>query len=243
MNSPDSQEHPVQHVKRQPLHRQVQEAIKSYILTNELSPGDQLPAEGQLSELLGISRNSVREGVKALEVQGIVEARVGAGLFVSAFSFDPILDNLPYSLLVGFESVSHLLHLREVLDLGAVDQMTRHVTPNQLATLDAILDQWRFDAGRDVYPAELDREFRLQLYSEIDNPLLQKLSSLFWDVVQRANEWTSVPDQIGPTEALHLHEQILEALRGRDRAALRDAIGHHYPGIWSKLDGSHDAVS
>jgi DNA-binding FadR family transcriptional regulator len=236
LSSPSQPEHSLQHVKRQPLHRQVQEAIKSYILTNELSPGDQLPAEGQLSELLGISRNSVREGVKALEVQGIVEARVGAGLFVSSFSFDPILDNLPYSLLLDYESVSHLLHLREILDLGAVDQIIQHVTPDQLAALGATVDQWQTAASQGMYPAELDREFHQQLYSELDNPLLQKLSSLFWDVVQRANEGAKFPDQQEPTGTLHLHEQILEALRSRDPAALRDAIGHHYPGIWSRLD-------
>jgi len=236
LTSREGEKRPLKQVSRQPLHRQVQEAIKSYIVENELKSGDQLPAEGQLSKLLGISRNSVREGVKALEVQGIIEARVGAGLFVSSFSFEPILENLPYSLLVDNESVIDLLHLREILDLGASDEIIRRVTPGQLAALDAIVDRWRTSADHDEYPAELDREFHEQLYSELRNPLLRRLASLFWEVVQQANERANLPDLRKPTNTLNLHLQILDALRARDAAAFREAIGLHYPGIWSNLE-------
>ncbi|GMQ94228.1 MAG: FadR/GntR family transcriptional regulator [Acidimicrobiia bacterium] len=223
-------------VTRQPLHRQVQEAIKSYIVNNSLAAGDQLPPEGQLAELLGISRNSVREGVKALEVQGIIEARVGAGLFVRSFSFDPILDNLPYSLLVDLESVGDLLDLREVLDLGAVDHLIQHVTPGQLAALDSIVEKWRIAAGEGSYPAELDRDFHQQMYAELGNPLLGKLAGLFWDAFQQVNDRADLPDNSDPAETLRLHEEILDAMRAQDAAGLREAIGHHYPGIWSKLE-------
>ncbi len=236
MSDREPAERVLKQVTRQPLHRQVQEAIKSYIVDNNLAAGDQLPPEGQLAELLGISRNSVREGVKALEVQGIIEARVGAGLFVRSFSFDPILENLPYSLLVDFESVTHLLHLREVLDLGASDQLIQHVTSGQLAALDSILDEWRIAAGDGLYPAELDRDFHQQMYAEMGNPLLGKLAGLFWDVFQQVNDRSDIPDMSDPAETLRLHEEILNALRAQNAAGLREAIGHHYPGIWSKLE-------
>ena len=114
------QESSIQKVTRTPVHRQVQEAIRQFILENDLQPGSQLPPEGQLANLFGVSRNSVREGVKALEVQGVVEVRVGAGLFVQEFSFEPILETLPYGLLVDMGSIKHLLHLREVLDLSLI---------------------------------------------------------------------------------------------------------------------------
>ena len=77
MSLDQHQESSIQKVTRTPVHRQVQEAIRQFILENDLKPGSQLPAEGQLADLLGVSRNSVREGVKALEVQGVVEVRVG----------------------------------------------------------------------------------------------------------------------------------------------------------------------
>src|SRR5258708_3137318 len=73
-------------LKRTPLLHQIQEEIKSYVIRNDLRPGDALPSEGDLARQLGIGRNSVREAVKSLEVLGILEARAGSGLFVKAFT-------------------------------------------------------------------------------------------------------------------------------------------------------------
>ena len=217
------------------MHRQVQESIKTHIVDHGLAPGDQLPPEGRLSELLGISRNSVREGVKALEVQGIIEARVGAGLFVRPFSFDPILESLRYGLLVDLESVHHLLGLREVLDRGVIGQLIEAATPDQVSTLTSILDQWRASAHEGVYEAQLDREFHQALYGELDNPLLMRVAGLFWDALHHVRDRADFPHVENPVETLRLHEEILEALRSADEARMRQAIDNHYPGIWSGL--------
>ena len=224
-------------MSRRPLHRQVQDAIRDYIVSHQLAPGDRLPPEGELATLLGISRNSVREGVKALEVQGVVEARVGAGLFVRSFSFDPILESLPYSMLVDLESVGHLLSLREVLDLGVADRLVTSATGDQVETLRSILDKWREEAGQGTYPAHLDREFHQVLYSTLDNPLLSRLAGLFWDTFRRVADTADVPDVADPAHTLALHEEILRAVEAGDVALLRTAVSDHYPGVWSELLG------
>ena len=119
-------------LERRPLYRQVQEAIKEYIITNRLEAGDALPPEGELATQLGISRNSVREGVKALQVLGVVDSRVGSGMFVRPFSFDPIFENLPDSLIVDLGMVEDMLEQRRVLDLGIAADLIEAVTPAQL---------------------------------------------------------------------------------------------------------------
>lgn len=235
MSDRQPDERPLTRVTRQPVHRQVQEAIKSYIVGNNLDPGDQLPPEGQLSELLGISRNSVREGVKALEVQGIIEARVGAGLFVRSFSFEPILESLPYGLLVDLESVRHLLGLREALDRGVIEQLIEAATPDQLLRLTSILDRWRASAREGTYEAQLDRDFHQALYAELGNPLLLRVAGLFWDTLHHVRDRTDFPRVEDPVETLRLHEDIFEALRSSDAPGMREAIDSHYPGIWSGL--------
>jgi len=80
------------------LHVSVQESLKSYIDDNALAPGAPLPPENDLAQQLGVSRNSVREAIKALESLGILETRRGIGVFVKAFSFEPLLANLAYGL-------------------------------------------------------------------------------------------------------------------------------------------------
>ena len=74
---------PLKH--RPPLYEVLQQKIKNYIIQNSLKPGDRLPSETELAQQLGVSRNSVREAVKALEMLDIVETRSGAGLFVGDF--------------------------------------------------------------------------------------------------------------------------------------------------------------
>ena len=229
------QDSPIQKVTRTPVHRQVQEAIRQFILENDLKPGSQLPAEGQLADLLGVSRNSVREGVKALEVQGVVEVRVGAGLYVQEFSFEPILETLPYGLLVDMDSIKHLLHLREVLDRGVVDLLIANSNEHQIQRLEGILDEWEILASNGGYDPLLDRRFHQCLYSGLDNPLLSKIAGLFWDTLHRAlgaAEFSHVED---PVETVELHRNMLDAIRLQDATAMRSAIDTHYPGIWSHL--------
>lgn len=73
---------------RVPAYRQAQLEIKRFIEVNRLGMGDPLPPEAVLAKELGISRPSLREGMKALESLGIVESRHGEGVFVAPFSFD-----------------------------------------------------------------------------------------------------------------------------------------------------------
>jgi DNA-binding FadR family transcriptional regulator len=116
-------------LKRTPLLHQIQEEIKSYVIRNNLRPGDALPSEGDLARQLGIGRNSVREAVKSLEVLGILEARAGSGLFVRAFTFDAIINNLPYGLLSDSKTVEDLVEIRACLERGFVEHVIEKVTP------------------------------------------------------------------------------------------------------------------
>src|SRR6266567_958567 len=93
------------------LYQAVQEEIKSYILKHRLVPGDAIPTEHELAQQLDISRNSVREAVKSLEALGILESRAGSGLYVRSFSFDSILNNLPYGLLFDLKVLMDLVEV------------------------------------------------------------------------------------------------------------------------------------
>ncbi len=235
MTDSEIEHSPLRPLVRKPVHKQVQDTIRTHIIENGLKPGDRLPPEGQLAKLLGVSRNSVREGVKALEVQGVVEARVGAGLFVQSFSFDPILETLPYGLLSDLESVGHLLHLREVVDRGIVEQVIDAVDDKQLAALESILDEWRLAANKGMYNVNLDREFHQALYSSLDNPLLSRLAGLFWDTMQGIADQSTFPHVENPIATHDLHRDMVEALRARNPIDLRNSIDRHYPGIWSSI--------
>src|SRR5688500_15038392 len=121
------------------LYQSVQDAVRAFILDNKLRAGDPLPPETDLARQLGVSRNSVREAVKAMESLGILETGRGSGLFVRAFAFDPRLDNLSYGLLFDLQELAELLEIRRVLETGMIDAAMQAMPPAAVADLNAVV--------------------------------------------------------------------------------------------------------
>jgi len=226
--SPVSAVPPLNALKRTPLLHQIQEEIKSYVVRNDLKPGDALPSEGDLARQLGIGRNSVREAVKSLEVLGILEARAGSGLFVKAFTFDAIINNLPYGLLSDVTTVRNMAEVRARLEYGLVDQVIARLTTEQIELLKSIVEQMRTAAEAGEYAAGADRAFHEALYRNIDNPVLMSLLGVFWLAVSRATERSNVVDPPDPPETVESHRRILDALVARSPEQMRLAFDYHY---------------
>ena len=220
-------------LRRLPLYQQLQSLICSYIANNQLRPDDPLPAEGELAELFGVSRNSVREAVKSLQVLGVLVSRPGSGLFVSEFSFDPIVDSLPYAIVVDYRDLADLLEVRRTLEVGMVEQIVRSRTDEQVAQLSEIIERWKKAITRDndAYPADLDHLFHAVLIGDVQNQLVAKLLTMFWQVFYRASSsgQLEVPRDSMVTFACHV--TVLEALKIGDSEALRASLIAHHRGI------------
>src|SRR5690242_4264539 len=141
------------------LHVTVQESLRSYIEDNQLTAGDALPPESFLAQQLGVSRNSVREAIKALESVGVVETRRGIGVFVKEFSFQPLLDNLAYGLGDSLRDVEELRELRRVLEVGLIHKTVEMIGAEDIETLRGIVARMRERAERHESFAEEDEQF------------------------------------------------------------------------------------
>jgi DNA-binding FadR family transcriptional regulator len=217
------------------LYQAVQEEIKSYILDNSLLPGDSLPPETELVELLGVSRNSIREAVKSLETLGILEARPGAGLFVRSFSFDPLLEHLRYGIMFDLKQLTDILEVRFHIEHGMIDRAVEAVTPAQVAKLREILNRMRLAAEQGRYSAEEDRSFHHVLWANVDNTTVGKILDVFWMVFRQAQERASLPEPANPLDTYQRHVAIVEALEQRDYEVARTAMKDHYTGIQNRL--------
>jgi DNA-binding FadR family transcriptional regulator len=214
----------------------VQDAIRRYILDRQLEAGDALPPEGQLARELGVSRPSVREAVKGLEALGILEARTGVGLFVRPFSFDPILDNLAYSIGQDRDSLAELLYLRKQLEAGAIEDVAARNTPAQLRVLRSVVDRMGERAAQGKASPEEDRFFHRTLFAGIERPLLMKLLDVFWEVYRRLRDQTPLAASADPIRSWENHRRIVEALETGDRATARSAMLTHFVGLETRLE-------
>jgi DNA-binding FadR family transcriptional regulator len=215
-----------------PLHKTVQGEIRHYIIKQGLRPGDPLKSEAELARLLGVSRNSVREAVKALESTGVLETRRGSGVYIKDFSFAPLLDNLPYGLMQGPRALGELVALRKALEAGMIADAMAAITPQRIDALRDVLADMGERAARGEGFADQDREFHRLLFADLGNEMLLQLFDLFWQAYHRA-----APPQPGrdPRQVHDLHLEIVEAVLSGDTERAREAVRQHYVGIEERI--------
>src|SRR6478735_10003905 len=133
--------------------------IKEMIVSGQLKPGDRLPREADLSETLGLSRNSLREAVKALSLMNILDVRQGDGTYVTSLDPDLLLDALTF--VVDFhrdDSILEFLRVRRILEPAAASMAAQQIDDAAVAVLQRVVDA----SSPDAEPEELfalDAEF------------------------------------------------------------------------------------
>lgn len=217
---------------RTPLHQIVQNEIRNHIIREGLRPGDPLKPESELARLFGVSRNSVREAVKALESTGVLETRRGSGVYVRDFSFAPLLDHLPYGLMQDQQALRELAALRKTLEAALITDAMRAMSPESVTALRETVETMRGLAERGEGFPEQDRLFHQLLFRDLGNAMLLRLFDQFWLAYHAA-----APPARGrtPMDAYRSHAAILDAILTGDPVQARASVQDHYIGIESKL--------
>ncbi|MEW2395915.1 FadR/GntR family transcriptional regulator [Streptomyces sp. NPDC046862] len=224
--------------RRRPERRvssQIQSDVMQLILDRKLQAGAPLPTETELMEDLGVSRNSVREALKALQALDIVDIRHGYGTYVGEASLTPLVDGLTFRTLARPDddpgALAEILQVREVLEEGLIRRVAATLSDADLDRLEAVVDRMEA-AGKAGEPfPELDREFHELLYAPLGNALVPQLLGAFWTVFRRvsgARGWTDDPS---PELTVRRHRDIVTALRVHDVEAAQRAMADHFRGI------------
>ncbi|MFE5682169.1 FadR/GntR family transcriptional regulator [Streptomyces sp. NPDC056512] len=228
-------------IRHRRVSQQVQRAVTQLILDRGLRPGELLPTEAELMESLGVSRNSVRESLKALQALDIVEIRHGYGTYVGQASLTPLADGLTFRTLLRPASDAHalaeILQVREILEEGLIRRVAAAPLPPEiLDRLDDIVRKMAAAGQADEPFADLDRDFHETLYRSLGNELIPQLLGAFWNVFDRVagvRSWSSDPD---PDVTVSRHRDIVTALRAQDAAGAQRAMAHHFRGIEARAE-------
>ncbi|MET7942336.1 FadR/GntR family transcriptional regulator [Streptomyces sp. NPDC005302] len=227
---------------------QIQREVMQLILDRGLPAGSPLPTETELMNDLGVSRNSVREALKALQALDIVEIRHGYGTYVGEASMTPLVDGLTFRTLARPDdptgALAEILQVREVLEEGLMSRVVDVLTEDELDRLETVVTRMEAaarDGGRS-FP-ELDSEFHELLYASLGNPLVPQLLNAFWTVFRRVAAVRGWTDDITPEVTARRHRDILTALRARDVEGARDAMSDHFRGIEARAAQGARGVS
>lgn len=220
----------LQSLRAPPLHDAIRRQLKQYILAQGLRPGDRLPTEEQISREIGVSRNVVREALRALESIGMIEARRGDGRFVRQFNFDAILDNLAYAIYFDRHSFDELMDVRAELETAFVGRASRSLNESDVEALAEIVGAMRQKAAEGEAFLPEDMAFHARVFWRLGNQFLLRLFDIFWKVSSalQSSGHLLPPDRLSLNEVCDHHARIVDALARRDEAAARDALQYHF---------------
>jgi len=214
-------------VRTSRLYEQIVQQIEASVLNGSLKPGDQLPAERELAQRLGVSRTAVREAVKALREKGLVEAYSGRGTFVTDGTSQAARQSFDLMVKIGQQEGSpHLAELRLILEPGIAALAAERVKDEDvIAMREAVAVMERSQKDPEAY-IEADLDFHLALAEAVANPLILSLiDSIVGLLRQQRIKIFNVEG--GPQRGQVHHKRILEAVERRDPEMARSAMHAH----------------
>ncbi|WP_353082070.1 FadR/GntR family transcriptional regulator [Tessaracoccus lapidicaptus] len=218
------------------------QAVKELILDQGLQPGDPLPTEAQLVDLLDVSRGNLREAVRTLVALDILEVRHGTGTFVGQMSLRPLVEGLGFRGVVlpgeDFQSLRQIVEVRSGLDHALADAVVERMDDDVAVELKALCDAMAEHSERNEAFAAEDRAFHLALASMLGNELYSELVAAFWDVHTRLAPRLGVPTPRDIADTVAAHRAMLDAAVSRDLEGYRAAVGNHYAPLLRVLDST-----
>lgn len=205
--------------------------IKGMIVSGDLSPGDRLPPEKELSEALGLSRSSLREAVKALEVIRVLDVRRGDGTYVTSLEPKLLLEAMSFVVdLHGDQSILEIFAVRRILEPAATAMAAGKLGDDEITGLKKMISD--VDESTSVEGlVDHDLAFHRRIVAAAGNSYLSSLiDSLSSDTV-RARIWRGLTQENAVDRTLHEHAGIVEALERGDAELAHALTVVHVNGV------------
>lgn len=207
------------------LYQYVAERLSRAIAAGQYKPGDRLPAERELATSYAVSRPTIREAIIALELDGLVEVRIGSGVYVGdgkpGGSAQVAMDIGAFEL-----TEARLLIEGEVAALAATQ-----ISDDELDELDSLLVQMNDANQKSAGPGELiDRQFHETIARATRNSALLSMVEQLWTIRNRSPQCVRLFEKSrakGYVPVIAEHHAIVAALRARDGNAARAAMRDH----------------
>jgi GntR family transcriptional repressor for pyruvate dehydrogenase complex len=212
-------------VRRVGLTEQLIEKLESLVLKGILSPGEQLPSERQLANLLSVSRASLRQALKVLQVMGVLEVRHGSGNYLSEGA-EEIL-KVPPRILVPLRGLTQaeLFEVRRSMEAEAAAAAAERATPEDMAAMRVELDGMKANDHDRVAYGTHDLAFHNAIATASSNRCFIWFLSLANKVLYQALLRRPMPKSM--ENSIEEHENILRAIEARNPVLARNEMLKH----------------
>ena len=232
---------PLQPVAPRRLYRQIADQIRALVSNGEAVPGSRLPAERDLAKRLRVSRPSLREALIALEVEGLLDVRVGSGIYVMRPG-----ERERGAVLPDASGPFEVILARRMIEGECAALAARNATPAQLSAIRKAHADMQKEARRHHNPLGADRAFHVRVAEATGNSALELVVQTLWDQrvgpLYRALE-SKLEYPAMATDTLDEHRAVVQAILDRNPAAARAAMRRHmamtknrYTKDWKKVE-------
>ncbi len=211
---------------RSRVYEAVARQLQELIADGKLQPGDRLPPERELAETFRVSRSSLRDAIRTLELMGMVEARQGEGTVVRDLTPESLVVPLATVLVRKRELVAELLDVRRMIEPGLAARAARHATPEEIAELEEILRRQEARMRQGEPAVEEDSQFHYAIARAARNRVVLKVLDVLMDLLRESRARSL--QVLGRQERSHAgHRRILRAIQKHDAAAAEAAVRRH----------------
>ncbi|MBN7576240.1 FadR family transcriptional regulator [Clostridium sp. 2-1] len=212
-------------VKSTKIYEIVIEQIKEIVKRGELKSGDKLPSERDLCEKLEVSRASVREALKSLQMLGLIESKHGEGNFINEKFENSLLEPLSIVFLLLGSKSEDVLELRKIIEPETAAIAAKNITDEQLIELKEIMGELNNNSDIEAC-AILDKKFHYKIAQATGNHLISTIMFSISSLVEKYIENSKV-HTINKILVKNHHEEIWRALKDHDSNAASIAAQKH----------------
>jgi GntR family transcriptional repressor for pyruvate dehydrogenase complex len=213
-------------LKKDRLYELIVDRIRQSILTGEMRPGHQLPTEPELSEQFGVSRTVVREAIRALRSQGLVEVTPGRGTFITQPPMETITNSLQILFTLEDRSPEELIAARRILEVPLARMAAENIQPAGIATLKNLLSHMRESVDDAEEFIHYDTEFHAELACATQNRVLMLMIEPILAMMRSSREAAMRVHDMAE-RALTFHDRIFAAMEMGDSEAAGQAMQEH----------------
>ena len=212
-------------VRKNKVYEEVAQQIERLIL-KKLRPGDKLPSERELAEMLKVSRSSIRDAIRGLELRGLVEPRQGAGTIVRESAVEPLANPFASALKRRKEMVSELLDFRKMLEPPLAARAATHASADEILEMEEILQRQDAKQSQGEPAVAEDAEFHYSVALASGNSVVLKVLDIIMDLLRDTRE-RSLQVEGRPQKSLAGHRRILAAIKRHDAEGAKSAMRRH----------------
>lgn len=219
-------------IKSRKIYEEIVQQIRDLIVNGSLKPGDRLLAERQLAEKLKVSRVSVREALRTLEIMGFIETRTGGGSYVKENSSEEIVNCLAMFITAERDTLLEIFEVRKIFETAAASLAAERATPSDISRIQDCLENMKaaYSLDDSEKGMDYDMQFHFAIAEATQNRwlmrLLHPISGSYEKAISAAREQLHMNAKTAK-KIIEQHNKIFKAIRDRNPDVAMEYMREH----------------